>query len=271
MRIWRQVNISKQRPMKILVCIKQIADTDAPPQYAAGASWLREDVATPYRMNRYDEYALEEALLLKDRLPGVEIHVLSVGPERVTQVIGKALSKGADDGVHIRCDKTPLSAFETATLIARYAAAQAFDLIFTGVMSEDAMQCQVGPMLAALLSLPCAVSIVAAAISEDNTRMLVESELEAGLKEQIMVPLPALVTVQTGGNRPRYASLSNILRAKGKTIRTLEATEMTTPESRELFLPLALPPPATKGIILTGSGEEQAERLLQILHERSLL
>lgn len=101
--------------MKILVCIKQVINSDSQLYLSPEANWLQEDNDTSFRMNSYDECALEEALLLKERIPGTEIHAISVGPERATQVIRRAFSKGVDYGVHIRSDKTPLSALEAAS------------------------------------------------------------------------------------------------------------------------------------------------------------
>lgn len=256
--------------MKILVCIKQVIDTDEQLAFLPGERWFEEQCGTHFCMNRYDEHALEEALLLKDKIPRVEIHALSVGPERVTRVISRALSKGADQGIHLRCGKVPLSALETASCIARYARGENFDLILAGVMSEDTMQCQVGPTLAALLSLPCAVSVTATELV-DGDRITVLSELEGMMTEKMMMPLPAVVTIQSGGNTPRYPSLSNIMQAKGKTIRTIDAEAMAAAPPREEFLPLAWPPATTKGTTLTGTREQKADQLLNILHERSLL
>lgn len=257
--------------MKILVCMKQVTDTDTSPEFDPSSSWVKENPNTAFRMNRFDEYALEAALLLKDKNPATEVHVLSVGPGRVVQVLRNALSKGADIGIHVRCDEPWLSALETASHIASFAGNQGFDLVFTGVMSEDAMQGQVGPLLAALLALPCAVSVVDLEIASDKTFLLVESELEGGLKEKISLKLPALVTVQTGSQRPRYSSLSNIMKAKEKTIRTVASEAMPQTEPREVHLPLSFPAPSTKGVVLTGTSEEKAEQLLTILIERALL
>lgn len=257
--------------MKILVCIKQVIASDSQLSLSPEADWLQEESDTSYRINSYDEYALEEALILKESIPGTEIHAISVGPERVTHVIRQAFSKGADYGVHIRSDKTPLSALETASYIARYAEEKDFDLILAGVMSEDAMQCQVGPLIAALLSLPCAVSVVASSLTAGDQFITVHSELEGIMTEKIRVSLPAVLTIQTGGNRPRYPSLSNILRAKEKVIVTLDAEGMSADAPREEFLPLAYPAVSAKGVVLAGTREEKAEQLLNIFHEKSLL
>jgi electron transfer flavoprotein beta subunit len=257
--------------MKILVCMKQVTDTDASPEFDPGSSWVKENPSTAFRMNRFDEYALEAALLLKDKDPATEVHVLSVGPGRVVQVLRNALSRGADIGIHVRCDEPWLSALETASHIASFAGNKGYDLLFTGVMSEDAMQGQVGPLVAALLVFPCAVSVVELEIAPDKTFLLVESELEGGLKEKVSLQLPALVTVQTGSQRPRYPSLSNILKAREKTIRTIASGALPQTEPREVHLPLSFPAPSTKGVVLTGTSEEKAGQLLTILTERGLL
>ena len=255
--------------MKILVCMKQVMDTDAPLRWEPGDNRLSEDGCTEYRANRYDKYALEQALLIKDRMPETEIHVLSLGPDRVTPMLARALSKGADKAIQLRCNPVPLSPFETAARIAHYAAGQDFDLVLCGVMSEDAMQCQTGPFLAALLDLPCAVAVLNAEIENNGDRVVVEAELEGGMRERITLPLPALLTIQTGETPPRYPSLSGILRAKGKQIHVAEEAAETEP--REEFLPLSSQPISAKGMVLAGTAAEKAERLLGLLHERSLL
>lgn len=257
--------------MKILVCIKQVLDRDARLEVEQGDDWPVAGAGTAFRISRFDEHALEEALLIKDRYPETEIHVVSLGPQRVTGAIGRALSKGADQGIHLICDISCLSAFTTAAGIAAYARGRGFDLILAGVVSEDAMQGQVGPMLAAMLRVPCAVAVVALETMADEGKVLVESELEGGIREKIAVPLPALLTVQCSASQPRYPSLSNILQARDKRIITLDATQETMAEKREVFGAPALPQPSTKGRILSGNIEEKADQLLNILHERSLL
>lgn len=264
-------NIFKREPMKILVCIKQIIGCYDSDGLTTNELWPVECNDVTCIMNRYDEHALEEALLLKEAIANVEIHALSVGPDRVTQVIGRALAKGADTGVHIRCNREPLTAMETAAMIVQYAEKEVFDLVFTGVMSEDLMQCQVGPLLSALLAIPCAVSVTALSVEEKEQVVTVQSELEGMMSEKVALPLPALITVQSGGNIPRYPSLSNIFRAKGKRIITIDGDDLPVPQHDLESLPLELPPVATKGIILTGNREEQAKYLLKALRERSLL
>ncbi len=257
--------------MKILVCIKQVMDRDARLEVEPGGRWPVAGPDSAFRISRFDEQALEKALLLKDRNPAAEIHVLSLGPQRVAGAIGRALAKGADHGIHLLDDSPCLPAFATATRIAEYACGQGFDLILAGVMSEDAMQCQVGPMLATMLAIPCAVAVVALATGPNEKEVLVESELAGGIREKISVPLPALLTIQSSGSQPRYPSLSNILKAKGKTIFTVDRPEGKEVKDSDIFGSLAPPQMPIKGHILSGTTEEKAGQLLQILNERSLL
>lgn len=257
--------------MKILICMKQVIDSSDHRAIRAVGDWLHEDRDTPFKANSYDEYALEEALILKESLPDVEIHVLTVGPERAAQVLRRALSKGADEGIHLLCERQPLSALETAAGIAGYTRSEPFDLILTGVMSEDAMQCQVGPMLAALLDLPCAVAVVGVTLSPDREKTTVASELEGLLTETIEITLPALLTIQSSEHRPRYPSLSNILRARRKQLLTLAAEPPAGSAPRQLAGAPEPPPAATKGVVLAGTRQVQADRLLDIFEQRSLL
>lgn len=257
--------------MKILVCIKQVLDRDTRLAVEPGGLWPVTGADSAFRISRFDELALEEALLLKDRAPEVEIHALTVGPERAAEAIGRALAKGADHGIHLLDDSPCLPAFETARRIADYVRGRGFDLILAGVMSEDAMQCQVGPMLAAMLSIPCAVAVVTLETGTERGKVLVESEQEGGIREKILVPLPALLTIQSCAGRPRYPSLSNILKAREKTIHTLDRSGDKGDRKRVVLGPLAPPDAPVKGHILSGTTEEKAGRLLQLLHERSLL
>lgn len=257
--------------MKILVCIKQVLDRDTRLEVEPGGLWPVTGADSAFRISRFDELALEEALLIKDRNPATEINVLSVGPERAAGAIDRALAKGADHGIHLLDDSPCLPAFETASRIAEYARGRGFDLILAGVMSEDAMQCQVGPMLAAMLGLPCVVSVVTLETGTEHGKVLVESELEGGIREKIVVPLPALLTIQSCPSQPRYSSLSNILKAREKTIYTLAMTGDEGGRNRVVLGPLAPPHAPVKGHILSGTTEDKASQLLQILHERSLL
>ncbi len=257
--------------MKILVCVKQVADIDSNLKINDTSSWIEENTKIAYRMNRYDEYALEEALLIKDVLPGTTVDVLSVGPARAVSTVRKSLEKGADKGIHIICDNPALPAFDTASLIAEYVLDKQYDIIFAGVVSEDMMQSQVGPMIASLLSMPSAVNVVKSELINNLTALSVKSELEGGIIENIEVALPCLVTIQTGLNLPRYPSLSNVMRARSLQITTINSEDLKKTQSCVEILSIEYPPVSSKGTILTGSIEEKAVKLLNLFHEKALI
>ncbi|HPJ36371.1 MAG TPA: electron transfer flavoprotein subunit beta/FixA family protein [Spirochaetota bacterium] len=252
--------------MKILVCIKQVPDTEANPELRRDLSWINEDNLA-FRMNRYDEYALEEALVIKDEFPETVIDVITVGPERSAAIIRKGLEKGADSAVHIKTAENHISAADTASLIADYASGRGYDIIFAGVMSEDMMQCMVGPMVASLLSMPCIVSVVKTSVDFDSGIITAESELEGGIIETVELSAPCLITIQTGINQPRYPSLSNVMKARGMTHQTVEADHFI----KNRVSSLSYPERGAKGTEITGSIEEKADKLVELLYERGLL
>jgi electron transfer flavoprotein beta subunit len=258
--------------MNILVCVKQVHDTESPVEIAGDPAWVREDGPIAFRMNRYDEFALEEAVLIRESLVDVTVDAISVGPERSSSTLKKSLEKGAANGIHIIHDAVgycPPSV--TAALIADYAGDRAYDLILTGVMAEDDMQCQVGPLIAARLGLPCAVSVVKETISLTDRTITAECELEGGINETIRIPMPCLMTIQSGINRPRYPSLSNILRAREQKLVTVQAKVGQFSRVPEQLVSISYPEKGTKGVLITGTTEQKAEQLLAILHEKSLI
>jgi len=272
--------------MKILVCIKQIADPDSEIRINNSSTWIDESKNTLFRINRYDEYALEEALLIKDIYKDTVIDIVSVGSERVVAAVKKSLEKGVSNGIHIRYDKEYISAAETASLIAEYAKDKDYDIIFAGVMSEDLMQSQVGPMIASQLSIPCAVSVIKSELGNDfsctevgdaalgvprMSEIRVVSELEGGLTEHIDVTLPCLLTVQSGVNRPRYPSLSNVMAARSMDVISIDCDALKSKDHSEEAMRIEYPIASSKGIVIDGSREEKAEKFLNILHEKGIL
>jgi electron transfer flavoprotein beta subunit len=258
--------------MKILVCIKQVVCSENSLELNPNGKWIQETDSTEFRMNRFDEYALEEALLIKEANPDVTIDVVSFGPDRVKHVVKKGLSKGADNGVHIFYEESGYCPpRKIAQQIADYAGKQSYDLILTGVMAEDDMLCQVGPMTAAFLSIPCAVSVVKEEIDMINRIITVQSEMESGKVEEVILSLPALLTIQTGINQPRYPSLSNIVRANSQELIVIKKTFREDPPDKETLLSIDYPAKSSKICILEGSAEEKAEQLLTIFHSKSLL
>ena len=258
--------------MKILVCIKQVCESDSPIQIDDDARWVQTDAITDYKMNRLDEFAVEEAVLLKEAYPDTDIDAITVGPDRSAEVIKRAIGMGANHGVHIIAEsENYISPFTIASCIAEYTRDKDYDLIFAGVMSEDQMQGQVGPMLAACLSLPWATSVIRQQIALDKNSVYVEREIEGGGRDTLQLQLPAVLTIQSGINTPRYPSLSNLLRANKQELETIQAVDAAPPNRRQNVVRVTYPEKSRSGTILSGTQQEKATRLLDLLRDRSLL
>ena len=255
--------------MKIVVCIKQVPAKDAP-LAITDASWIREtDIG--FEMNEPDSYALEEALRLKEKHTG-EVIAVSMGPERVKQTIKEALAKGADRGVHIADDKAhmldPLGAAKSlAAAIEREKA----DLVLTGLQSEDQGFGQTGVLLAELLGLPHATIIMQ--IDAQSGALRVKRELEAGWFQWVELPLPAMLTIQSGINKVRYATLKGIMAAKKKEIATITRESLgVTHEPTQRIERIYVPSKTKKTEFLTGTPKESAAKLFEKLkHEARVL
>ncbi len=258
--------------MKILVCIKQVADSESP--FTVTDDGLRLDFGTraAYRINLYDEYALEEALLIAERNPGTKIDVVSIGPDRVKDAIRRALSMGASEGFHIPDDHpgnpSPLL---KARLIVDFARPRGYNLILAGVMSEDFGNCSVGPMTAELLGIPCATHVMSLACDIDGRKLNVEREIDSTTRHALALALPALVTVQSGINRPRYPSLTNVLRAKSQAIPSLPATGLPDTQTSGERRSLSVPPETRRGTVLRSDRDVMAAELWRYLHSKSLI
>lgn len=248
--------------MKILVCVRSVPDLDS--SFAInpeGTGYVEEGLA--FGVNEYDMYAMEEAVRIKESLKDVAITVLSAGPERAEAEIKKAMALGADSGARIDFPAySSADALETASLIAAWAGDKKFDLVMCGVMSEDLMRCQTGPMLAQLLGMPCATTVVEMSIREDCKGLECARELETGTRERVFLPLPALVTIQSGINTPRYASLSNVLRVKKTVIPSVAAASLGTVKTCRAGLRSGLAPRSGKCEFIEGDAEKAAEELI---------
>ena len=259
--------------MKILVCVKQVPESENPILIDDDNIWIQSDQIGEFKMNRLDEFAVEEALVIKGAFGDTEIDALSAGPDRVAEVIKRSIGMGADDGVHI--DTGPgeryHSSFEIAAWIAEYARSEAYDLIITGAMSEDNMQGQVGPMIARQLGLPCATAVIFEKIAPDQTAVYVEREIEDGHRDTLELSLPAVLTVQSGINTPRYPSLSNLLRANKQELKRVKSANLVQPAARENLVEIVYPHKTRAGTVLKGTQQEKAIQLIRILRERALL
>jgi len=258
--------------MKILVCVKQVPESEAPVSIDEAAGWVQIGGAAGYRMNRFDECAVEEAVLIKEADPGTVIDIVTVGPEEAEAVVRRAIGMGADNGAHIMTTIDGyMDAFQTAGAIASYAADRQYDLILTGAMSEDLMQAQVGPLLAEHLDMSCVTAVVHEKVSPDGQRIYVEREIEGGCRETGEITLPALLTLQTGINTPRYPALSKLLRANRMDLEIVDDGLSAAASSPQKLAGVAVPEKKRGALFLEGSTVEKAERLMAILKERSLM
>jgi electron transfer flavoprotein beta subunit len=254
--------------MKLLVCVKQIPDPDSPVRVNADSRWVDID-GDAFVMNRFDGFALEEALRIREELPDTRIDVVSVGPDRAEAVLRRSLGMGADNGIHILTGSDGyLSPFATATWIAAYARAHNYDLILTGIMSGDDMNGQVGPLIAEMLHLPCATSVIFRRMLPESGRIYVEREMEGGLRDALEIRLPALLTLQSGINQPRYPSLSKMLRANRHSLDIIPSDSLESPSIALSIMQTTLPKKIRAGLILEGTPGEKACQLLDILQPR---
>ena len=258
--------------MKILVCIKQVADSSETLQVDQGTGLISYAANTAFRMNRFDEFALEEALLIKETLPGTSVDALSVGPERVSATLQRAMGMGVDHGIHILNGAGGYtSPFTVASLIAECVRARNYDLIMTGVMAEDTMASQTGQLIAALLALACATSVIKEKVRPERAEIAVEREIEGGNRETVQLKLPAVLTIQPGINFPRYPSFSKVMRARTYPQELIRAEDFEIEEPRESCRGVRIPDAASQGVFIEGSPREKARKLINILHERALL
>lgn len=252
--------------MKILVCLKQVPAKDSPLRVKEDSAWIREEDLS-YEINEPDSYALEEALRLKEKHGG-EVVASSVGPARVQQVIREALAKGADRAIHIEDDsRSRVDSFFTARLLAEAVRSDGFDLILTGLQSDDLGLGQTGVILAELLGVPHATIIME--VQAQEGRVKVKRELEGGWFQWVEMPLPALLTIQSGINKPRYATLKGIKAARTKETRHCTPLELglspdnipTGQQLRRVYLPVK----TKKTEFLEGSPQEAAAKLVEKL------
>jgi electron transfer flavoprotein beta subunit len=249
--------------LKILVCMKQVPQKDAPLKLNESGKWIREDVS--YEVNEPDAYALEEALRQKEKHGG-EVVVITAGPARAQQVLREALAKGADRAIHLEDDKfVGLDALNTAKAFAAAIKGEQFDLIFTGLQSDDFGYAQTGVVISELLGWPHATIIMQ--IEKKDSGIRVKRELEAGFFQFVEMPLPAVLTIQSGINKLRYATLIGIKQAKNKPMRKVAWAEVegSVGQNLQQIQRLYIPEKTKKTELLEGPPAEIAKKLVDKL------
>jgi electron transfer flavoprotein beta subunit len=252
--------------MKIVVAIKQVPSRDAQLKIAGSGRWI-EDSDLAYEINEPDAYALEAGLQLKEKNGG-EVVALCLGPARAAQTIREALAKGADRAIHIEEeDPGAFDVLGTARLLAAALADEKPDLVLTGLQSDDLGYGQTGVIMAELLGLPHATIIMQVEKREGGIR--VKRELEDGWFQHVEMPLPALLTIQSGFAKLRYATLMGIKKAKSKEVRRLTAAGLAAgspPAAPSIVLDRVYLPERTKRTqLFEGSPKEAAQKLVEKL------
>jgi electron transfer flavoprotein beta subunit len=250
--------------MKIAVCIKQVVTREWQLRVAESGAWIR-DADASFELNEPDAYALEEALRLKEKHSG-EVVVCSAGPARAAQVIREALARGADRAIHVESDALAAAdAFTVAEVLAAAIRDEQFDLVLTGLQSDDQGFGQVGVVLAEKLGMPHATIIMEVQVTDGALR--VKRELEGGWFQWMSLPLPALLTIQSGINQLRYATLKGIMAAKKKEIRKVTPAALAEPSQR--ILKVYFPEKAKQTQMIAGSAAEAANALVAKLRDEA--
>ena len=243
--------------------MKQVPQKDAPLKLNESGAWIREDVS--YEVNEPDAYALEEALRQKEKHGG-EVVVITAGPARSQQVLREALAKGADRAIHLEDQAfVGLDALNTAKAFSAAIKDEQFDLIFTGLQSDDYGFAQTGVMLAELLGWPHATIIMQ--IEKTDGGIKVKRELEAGFFQFVEMPLPAVLTIQSGINKLRYATLIGIKQAKNKPVRKVGLAEIQQAigGNMQKIERMYVPQKTKKTEFLEGPPAELAKKLVEKL------
>lgn len=248
--------------MKIIVSVKQVPARDSNLRVASGGKWL-DDSDLSYEINEPDAFALEEALQLKDAQGG-EVVVVCAGPERAGSTIREALAKGADRGIHLVLpEDAVLDALSTARLLRHAVKNEAPDLILTGLQSDDLGYGQTGVVLAELLGYAHATIIMQVEVLDGALR--VKRELEDGWFQYVTLPMPAVLAIQSGIKKLRYATLMGIKRAKMKPVETILAESLGLELGRAAIERVYLPARSKQSQILTGAPEQVAAQLVEKL------
>lgn len=252
--------------MRIAVCMKTVVDSQARIEVDA-AGQLRGDNLR-YEVNEYDLYAVEEAIRLAAASDGTVV-LLTLGTDGAAQGLRKGLAMGADSAIHIDCDSSALDAAGTAKMLAAALRREPPDLVLSGVESDDLGGAQVGVLLAEELGFGATSLVVGTSTPADGV-MHLRRELEGGNFAKVDIRLPAVLTIQSGINEPRYPSLKGIMAAKRKELATVTAAELgfaELPAPRVETLELTVPPPRERARIIEGSAEEAAVELVRILRD----
>ena len=249
--------------MKIAVLIKQVPGYESPLPINESSDWIDEASIT-YVMNPPDNFALEEALIIKEKIGSGEVVVISMGPSRVQKVIREGLAKGADRGIHIQEDEIietdPLVISERFTEALK---SENFDLILTGLQSDDTGMGQTGILIGEMLGLSTATLVIQTELSQDKIK--VKRELESGWFQWVELSLPASISIQSGLNIPRYPSLKGIMSAKKKEIKVVSTSSLTSGTKIQSIDKIFVPATSKETEVIEGEIDHVVDRIIDIM------
>lgn len=254
--------------MNIYVCIKQVPDTETKIKLAGDSNWI-DTAGIKWILSPYDEFAVEEALRLKEKNPGSTVTAISAGPARVVDAIRTALAMGADNGIHVEIPETADSNLSAKALAGALKKEAKVDIIFSGKEAIDDGAAQGSQLIAEHFGIPYVTVVLNAEYGATSVKC--KREVEGGAFESIEVQLPALIAAQKGMNEPRYASLPNIMKAKKKEVKALKMADVGVSDSDQKirFKNFQLPPPKQAGKKISGDPATQAKELVRLLHEEA--
>ena len=254
--------------MNIYVCIKQVPDTETKIKLNADSSWI-DTAGIKWIMSPYDEFAVEEALRLKEKNAGSTVTVISAGPARVVETIRTALAMGADNGIHVELPENADNNMAAKALAGALKKEPKVDIVFSGKEAIDDGAAQVSQLTGEYFGMPHVT--VALGVEYGAGAVKVKREIEGGAFEMIEAPMPLLIAAQKGLNEPRYASLPNIMKAKKKEVKMLKGGEVGVSDSdiKIRYKNLQMPPPKQAGKKIAGDPAAQAKELVRLLHEEA--
>ncbi len=254
--------------MKIFVCLKQVPDTETKIKIGSDSQSI-DTTGVKWVMNPYDEFAVEEAVKLRDANAGSQVWVISVGPKkRTVDSIRTALAMGADEGIAVDAPEN-MDPFQTAKALAAVIQQEGGGkVVFTGKLAIDDNASSVSQMVAEFLNAPHATVVSKFSFTPEN--VTVERDVDGGAKEVIQMMTPAVVGANKGLNMPRYASLPGIMKAKKKVIKELDLAALNTgANNKTKVLSLELPSEKPPVKMISGDSSAQASALVGALRDEA--
>ena len=248
--------------MKIAVLVKQVPGSESSLPIKDDQKWIDESVAS-YVMNPPDNYAIEEALLIKEKLGEGEVVIVSKGPERIQKVIREGLAKGADRAIHLKENTMATDPLNIAKSFSTVLKEENFDLIFTGLQSDDTGMGQTGVLIGEILGISTATLVIETDIKENKIK--VKRELESGWFQWVTLPLPASISIQSGLNNPRYPSLKGIMGAKRKEIKVIPENKDNNRKQFQEIDKIFVPKTDKKTEFIDGDTDKSVTRIIKIL------